>query len=153
MLLILCSHSFVCSFIHAMLTSAVHVVLKHPVLEPDEADTLAADDEDDADDADDEDFDAVLPFVLLILLGFGLLEADAAGPGCFLLATFLASTFLGRLTFRRECDSFSAKASAALFLGRALALGMTGDLAVWERKNVAKLVEKVRLILHHSIDR
>ena len=121
------------SFIHATLTSVVHVVLKHPVFEPDEADTLAADDED---HADDEDLDAVLPFVLLLLLGFGLLEADAAGPGCFLLATFLVSTFLGRLAFCRECDSFSAKASAALFLGRAL--GMTGDLAVW-MKNRCKL--------------
>ena len=100
------------------------MVLKHPVFEPEEADTLADDDED---DADDEDLDAVLPFVLLLLLGFGLLEAVAAGSGCFLLATFLVSTFLGRLVFRRECDSFSAKASAALFLGRAWALGMTGD--------------------------
>ena len=121
--------------IHAVLTLAVHVVLKHPVFEPDEADALAADDED---DADDDGLDAVLPFVLLLLLGFGLLEAVAAGPGCFLLATFLVSTFLGRLAFCRECDSFSAKASAALFLGRALALGMTGDLAVW-MKNRCKL--------------
>ena len=125
------------------------MVLKHPVFEPDEADTLAADDED---HADDEDLDAVLPFVLLLLLGFGLLEAVPEGSGCFLLATFLASIFLGRLAFRREWDAFSAKASAALFLGRALALGMmTGDLAVCERKTVAKLVGKVRLILHHSM--
>ena len=145
-----CFCALIRSFIHDMLTSAVHVVLKHPVLEPDEADTLAADDED---DADDDDLDADLPFVLLLLLGFGLLEAVAAGSGCFLLATFLVSTFLGRLALRRECDSFSAKASAALFLGPALALGMAGDLAVCERKNVAKLVEKVKLILHHSIDR
>lgn len=131
-----------------MLTSAVHVVLKHPVLEPDEADTLPADDED---DADDENLN--LPFVLLLLLGFGLLEAVPEGSGCFLLATFLVNTFLGRLAFRRGWDAFSAKASAALFLGRALVLDMTGDLAVCERKTDAKLVEKVRLILHHSIDR
>lgn len=109
-------------FIHIELTSGVHVVLKHPVLELDELVTLA----DDEDDADDAGFDAGLVLVFLLLL-----HAAAVGSGCFLFATFFVSTFLGLLTFRRECDLSSAKASAALFLGRVLTLGMTaGDLAV-----------------------
>lgn len=83
------------------------MVLKHPALKLDELGTLV--DEDDADG-----FVASLLFAIpALLLGFGFLEAVAAGSACFLFETFLVST-LGLLAFRRKSVSFSSEASSPL---------------------------------------